>query len=125
MLKNNLTKGRVRHLPIILVAVHLVLILIALCQVEYHGGGLHPINQPMMVQILIIVNFPAMLFAGMLVIPVVLNVFGLHANETTLWLQVALFIVCASLQWWLLGLAFRRVFASKAKQSSNDIEPKS
>lgn len=125
MIKEKRTKSRLRHLPIISVVVNLVLILIALSQVEYQGGQLHAIYQPLIVQILAIANLPAMFLSGMLVIPVALNILGRPADETTLWIQVALFMICAALQWALIGWALRRIFTSKVGQTGTNIETKS
>jgi hypothetical protein len=96
-------------------ATHTVLFLIALCARGWDNPNpFHFYAESRLVNILIILDLPSLLVAGVFAIPVIFWLLGLSADSSTIWFQLIVFFLCASFQWIAVAVGVNRfVFGSK------------
>ncbi len=102
-----------------LILTNIVLWAVAL-YIRRKGGAhdFHFIYEPILVQILLVLNLPALLFAGVLLIPLVYFGLGVTPNETNSWYEYFLALLCASLQWGLIGCLIEKILSRQNKANN-------
>lgn len=76
--------------------------------VLWERGGIkqadfHFYYESLLMQILLVVNFPSLLITGLLIIPTAFLLSASEPNTANIWLQLFLFILCSSVQWGVVG----------------------
>ena len=66
-------------------------------------SGFHFYNESLLLKILLILNFPALLISGVVLIPFVFLELNLMPENSNIWLQLVIFSLCSTVQWAMLG----------------------
>lgn len=83
---------------------------------DFSFATVHPYMESVSLQVLLVINFPSLIFAGLLMLPLIFLVLGLKPDESNAVFQTLIFICTAGLQWQLIGYFIGRIVSKLVKR---------
>lgn len=99
----------------ICVLINLLMFAFALWQREGFGRPFHAHYEPLLLLILLLLNLPSILIAGLIFIPLTFGTLGLNTDNENILAQIIIGFIVSSFQWLLIGYWLELLFLRSAR----------
>lgn len=81
-------------------------------------SGIHPYNEPLLIQLALLLNLPSLIVAGIVLFPI-LHSIGISVFDSASWVYWVSWIMSIWLQWQFIGYLVDSISASRAQAKAD------